>query len=62
MAGSPNYVTQVADGARKAVTDAINAENLACYYEGDRELRRQAQEIKETAMDLIHELERIAKS
>jgi hypothetical protein len=55
-------VAQVANNARKAVTDAINAENLACYYEGDQELRRQAQEIKETAMDLIYELERIAKS
>jgi hypothetical protein len=53
---------QVADSARKAVTDAIKAENLACYYDGNQELRRQATEVKETAMDLITELERIAKS
>lgn len=62
MRGSPNYVMQVADSARKAVTDAIKAENLACYYDGNQELRRQATEVKETAMDLITELERIAKS
>lgn len=58
---SPGYAMWVADNARKAVTKAINAENLACYYEGDQDLRRQAAEAKETAMDLIFELERIAK-
>lgn len=58
---SPGYAMAVAENARKAVTQAINAENLACYYDGNQELRRQATEARETAMDLIFELERIAK-
>jgi hypothetical protein len=59
--GSPDYVTEVASKARRAVNAAILAENTACYFDGDLDTRRQALEAKERALDLINELERLAK-